>query len=54
MFILFCRIDTDGIVSAVKVLFKGHPNLIPGFNMFLPEGYEITFTDAEEEAPLVL
>lgn len=25
----------------MKELFKGHPNLILGFNTFLPEGYEI-------------
>ena len=31
-------------------MFKGHPNLILGFNTFLPKGYEITLTD-EEEAP---
>lgn len=34
----------------MKELFKGHPNLILGFNTFLPKGYEITLTD-EEEAP---
>ncbi|CAA2967038.1 paired amphipathic helix Sin3-like 2 isoform X2 [Olea europaea subsp. europaea] len=44
------RIDTVGVIARVKELFKGHPNLILGFNTFLPKGYEITLTD-EEEAP---
>lgn len=34
----------------MKELFKGHPNLILGFNTFLPKGYEITLTE-EDEAP---
>ncbi|XP_016559073.1 paired amphipathic helix protein Sin3-like 2 isoform X2 [Capsicum annuum] len=44
------RIDTVGVIARVKDLFKGHPNLILGFNTFLPKGYEITLTD-EEQAP---
>ncbi|KAK4477405.1 hypothetical protein RD792_016626, partial [Penstemon davidsonii] len=44
------RIDTTGVIARVKDLFKGHPNLILGFNTFLPKGYEITLTD-EDEAP---
>ncbi|KAL7100797.1 hypothetical protein ACP275_08G017500 [Erythranthe tilingii] len=44
------RVDTSGVIGRVKDLFKGHPNLILGFNTFLPKGYEITLTD-EEEAP---
>ncbi|XP_009617907.1 paired amphipathic helix protein Sin3-like 2 isoform X2 [Nicotiana tomentosiformis] len=44
------RIDTAGVIARVKDLFKGHPNLILGFNTFLPKGYEITLTE-EEEAP---
>ena len=46
----FCRIDTTGVIARVKELFKGHSNLIFGFNTFLPKGYEITAID-EEEAP---
>ena len=45
-----CRIDTAGVIARVKELFKGHNNLIFGFNTFLPKGYEITVID-EEEAP---
>ncbi|XP_073125861.1 paired amphipathic helix protein Sin3-like 2 isoform X2 [Henckelia pumila] len=44
------RIDTAGVITRVKELFKGYPNLILGFNTFLPKGYEITLTD-EKEAP---
>ncbi|KAF3625278.1 hypothetical protein FXO37_30946 [Capsicum annuum] len=44
------RIDTIGVIARVKVLFKGHPRLILGFNAFLPNGYEITLSD-EDEAP---
>jgi len=29
----------------VKELFKGHKDLILRFNIFLPNGYEITFED---------
>ncbi|CAA0820219.1 Paired amphipathic helix protein Sin3-like 1 [Striga hermonthica] len=45
------RIDTAGVIARVKELFKGHPNLILGFNTFLPKGYEITLTDEEEALP---
>ncbi|OIT33725.1 PREDICTED: paired amphipathic helix protein Sin3-like 2 isoform X2 [Nicotiana attenuata] len=45
------RIDTSGVIARVKDLFKGHPNLILGFNTFLPKGYEITLTEAEEAPP---
>ncbi|KAE9449196.1 hypothetical protein C3L33_18906, partial [Rhododendron williamsianum] len=44
------RIDTTGVIARVKELFKGHNNLIFGFNTFLPKGYEITVIE-EEEAP---
>ncbi|XP_010551461.1 PREDICTED: paired amphipathic helix protein Sin3-like 3 [Tarenaya hassleriana] len=36
------RIDTAGVIIRVKELFKGHRELILGFNTFLPKGYEIT------------
>ena len=35
------RIDTPGVISRVSDLFAGHPNLIQGFNTFLPPGYRI-------------
>lgn len=31
------RIDTAGVIEKVKELFKGHPELILGFNTFLPK-----------------
>lgn len=34
-------IDTPGVIERVSTLFKGHPNLIQGFNTFLPPGYRI-------------
>lgn len=45
------RIDTAGVIARVKELFKGHRNLILGFNTFLPKGYEITLPLEEEAAP---
>ncbi|KAL9226585.1 hypothetical protein vseg_002380 [Gypsophila vaccaria] len=41
------RIDTEGVIARVKELFKGHNNLIYGFNTFLPKGFEITVDDVE-------
>ncbi|KAL1683779.1 hypothetical protein EV122DRAFT_257431 [Schizophyllum commune] len=34
-------IDTPGVIQRVSELFYGHPNLITGFNTFLPYGYRI-------------
>jgi paired amphipathic helix protein Sin3a len=34
-------IDTPGVIERVSTLFRGHPNLIIGFNTFLPPGYRI-------------
>ena len=34
-------IDTPGVIHRVSELFKGHNNLILGFNAFLPSGYKI-------------
>ncbi|XP_055804923.1 paired amphipathic helix protein Sin3-like 2 [Solanum dulcamara] len=44
------RMDTIGVTTKLKDLFKGHPRLIIGFNTFLPKRYEITLND-EDEAP---
>lgn len=41
------RIDTAGVIGRVKDLFKGHRQLILGFNTFLPRGYEITMPPEE-------
>ncbi|KAI3947902.1 hypothetical protein MKX01_034567 [Papaver californicum] len=45
------RIDTTGFIARVKDLFKGHINLILGFNTFLPKGYEITLPLEDEQPP---
>lgn len=37
------------MIARVKELFKGHNNLIFGFNTFLPKGFEITLDEEEEE-----
>lgn len=34
-------IDTPGVINRVSTLFRGHPDLIVGFNTFLPPGYKI-------------
>lgn len=34
-------IDTPGVIARVSNLFKGYPELIVGFNTFLPPGYKI-------------
>lgn len=36
-----CRIDTPGVINRVSKLFHGRPELIQGFNTFLPQGYWI-------------
>lgn len=46
-----CRIDTAGVIERVKDLFKGHRELILGFNTFLPKGYEITLPLEDEPQP---
>ncbi|KAL8551044.1 hypothetical protein ACS0TY_000211 [Phlomoides rotata] len=44
------RMNVDGVIDTLKVLFKGHPSLILGFSIFLPKGHdEITLSDEEEE-----
>ncbi|KAH7852676.1 hypothetical protein Vadar_027777 [Vaccinium darrowii] len=43
------RVDTDGVIARVKELFKGHNNLILGFNTFLPEGCEIKLVEEQED-----
>lgn len=45
------RVNTAGVIARVKELFKGHNNLILGFNTFLPKGSEITLIE-EQDAPL--
>ncbi|XP_062206253.1 paired amphipathic helix protein Sin3-like 4 [Phragmites australis] len=44
------RIDTNGVIIRVKTLFNGYPDLILGFNAFLPKGYAIKLQ--EEKKPV--
>ena len=46
-----CRIDTAGVIARVKHLFKGHRDLILGFNTFLPKGFAITCSPEDETPP---
>uniref|UniRef100_A0A915EHM3 Histone deacetylase interacting domain-containing protein n=1 Tax=Ditylenchus dipsaci TaxID=166011 RepID=A0A915EHM3_9BILA len=39
-------IDTQGVIRRVSRLFSGNPNLITGFNTFLPPGYEVRVSGA--------
>ncbi|KAI1292628.1 Paired amphipathic helix protein Sin3a [Halotydeus destructor] len=41
-------IDTPGVIHRVSTLFKGHPELIVGFNTFLPPGYKIEMKSGEQ------
>ena len=41
-------ISTDGVINRVKLFFKGHPDLLQGFNLFLPPAYRI---NVEAESP---
>jgi paired amphipathic helix protein Sin3a len=41
-------ITTDGVIDRVKVLFRGHSDLLQGFNMFLPPACRIR---VEAESP---
>lgn len=50
--LILCRIDTDGVIVRVKELFKGHHDLILGFNTFLPKGYEITLEEGPKRQPV--
>ncbi|CAI8587747.1 unnamed protein product [Vicia faba] len=43
------RIDTAGVIARVKDLFRGHRDLILGFNTFLPKGYEITLPNEDDQ-----
>ncbi|KAI9009400.1 hypothetical protein CLU79DRAFT_775003 [Phycomyces nitens] len=46
-------IDTPGVIERVSTLFKGHPNLVSGFNTFLPPGYRIECSEDPREPDLI-
>jgi paired amphipathic helix protein Sin3a len=41
-------VDTPGVIKQVSHLFKGHDNLILGFNTFLPEDQRISLASLKE------
>lgn len=41
LYLSLYSIDTPGVISRVSNLFKGHSDLIVGFNTFLPPGFKI-------------
>ncbi|XP_020891608.1 paired amphipathic helix protein Sin3-like 4 isoform X1 [Arabidopsis lyrata subsp. lyrata] len=46
------RAHTCDVISRVKELFKGQPELLLGFNTFLPMGFEITLEDDQRPSNL--
>jgi hypothetical protein len=50
VFFFVGSIDTPGVIQRVSNLFKGHPELIVGFNTFLPPGYKIE-VQANDQVP---
>ncbi|WMV17487.1 hypothetical protein MTR67_010872 [Solanum verrucosum] len=42
-------INIVGVIAKIKELFEGHPRLLLGFNLFLPNGYEIILTDEDKK-----
>ncbi|AET03071.1 paired amphipathic helix protein [Medicago truncatula] len=49
------RINYHDVVMEVKELFKGHNDLITGFNIFAPSGYQIPIShETEQLDPMIL
>nr|GFA27672.1 paired amphipathic helix protein Sin3-like 4 [Tanacetum cinerariifolium] len=46
------RVDTPSIIARVRRLFEGYPDLILGFNTFLPKEYEITIDEPQAKKPV--
>ena len=42
--VVACRINTEGVIHQVKMLFHGHIELILGFNTFLPKVCSTAFS----------
>ena len=47
-------IDTPGVIERVSTLFRGHNDLIQGFNTFLPPGYRIVCTGNSIETTITV
>lgn len=50
---LLCRTNIQAFQLRVRDLFKEHPELVAGFNTFLPAGYEIPMQDQNDEIVFV-
>ncbi|EDQ91231.1 uncharacterized protein MONBRDRAFT_31471 [Monosiga brevicollis MX1] len=48
------QIDTPGVIKKVSELFEGNPDLIVGFNTFLPPGYKIEVPDREKPQQILV
>ncbi|KAL0014192.1 hypothetical protein SO802_001261 [Lithocarpus litseifolius] len=48
------RTDVYDIIAIVRELFKGHNNLISGFNFFLPKGSKMALENDEAHPPELL
>lgn len=46
------EVDTPGVIARVSVLFRGHHNLILGFNKFLADGDKISLEALENHDAL--
>ncbi|KAG1890523.1 uncharacterized protein F5891DRAFT_964831 [Suillus fuscotomentosus] len=46
-------IDTPGVIKRVSHLFNGHPDLIQGFNTFLPVGYRIECSSDPQQSSFI-
>ncbi|KAF5351060.1 hypothetical protein D9756_008434 [Leucocoprinus leucothites] len=44
------RIDTAGVIERIKQIFHGHPDLITGFDNFLPLGHSTSGSDPAAES----
>jgi len=42
LFVDYCGMDTEMVVEHVTVLLAGHPDLLRGFDEFVPWGYKIS------------
>ena len=47
-------IDMPGLVARISCLFRGHPDLIAGFNNFLPRGHKVRLQSSDSMAVNVL
>ncbi|EGD81011.1 hypothetical protein PTSG_10955 [Salpingoeca rosetta] len=48
------NINTPDVIKNVSQLFEGHPELIVGFNTFLPPGYKIEIPDESQPEQIVV